>query len=117
RTSQLRAQLLVRHRVIAHAECSPKMTGCERAKGEPERRRMRELAGAIRCRGEDHGAELARSSTADRQCPGAKVIQTHREKCCRPTLRDPAWFASRVARAESSRQRSRPARSAHRTNN
>ncbi len=37
-------QLLVRHRVVAHAERFPEMTRCERAESEPERRRLRELA-------------------------------------------------------------------------
>ena len=40
-------ELLVWHHVISHAKCFPKMTGCERAEREPERRRMRELAAQL----------------------------------------------------------------------
>src|SRR6266850_7152122 len=37
-------QLLVSHSVVAHAERLPEMTRGERAEGEPEHGRMRELA-------------------------------------------------------------------------
>src|SRR5213079_1011866 len=37
-------ELIVGQRVIARLERLPEMSGCERAEGEPEYRRMRELA-------------------------------------------------------------------------
>ena len=75
-----------------------KMTGCERAKGEPERRRMRELEAQFVS--EDNIVERNQHDPV-RQTDNAYEQEPHKhtaENGCRPTLRTRLVCGSRSAR-------------------